>query len=115
MVSGGSLYTNLDIQVQRDRIKRDDQKLKTRARDPVNVCPRGFIPGYKDLHAPIKVQDFLVRKSLNACFSMFNFTFCVRLVAQMMYYIPQKNTTYTKEKGCKLSRVASGCKYVPHV
>jgi len=50
---GGSHYTDLAIEVTRARTKRDNAKLKSRKRDPVNVCPRGCVPGYKDTLAPI--------------------------------------------------------------
>ena len=68
MVAGGSHYTDLAIEVVRARTKRDNAKLKSRKRDPVNVCPRGCVPGYKDTLAPI----CLVSKCMLHC-SKFNF------------------------------------------
>ena len=49
----GSFFSEDPKVAARSKIKKDNEKLHTRERDPVNPMPRGFVPAYKNLHAEV--------------------------------------------------------------
>merc|ERR1712086_511425 len=51
MIQDGSFFSEDPKLVVRAKLKKDNEKLKTHEREPVNPMPRGYVPGYKNLHA----------------------------------------------------------------